>query len=69
MNLQPKVKEIQLKILHRVYSIDSYVSKFQKEISEMCRFCSVKNDILHWFVLCDKVKPFWQQYTVYCIIF
>ena len=48
---------LQLKILHRVYACDSYVSNFDKGVNALCDAYCKKNDIIHWFFECNKVKP------------
>ena len=53
-----KILEMQLKILHRVYATDSYVSNFDKSVNKTCIVCNVKNDIVHWFYECICLKPF-----------
>jgi len=57
-----RVREFQAKIIHRVYASNSYVSHFDKTVSEMCLQCNVKCDICHMFFLCKNVKPFWTNF-------
>ncbi len=45
-----------------MYPSNSYVSHFDKTVSEMCLQCNVKCDICHMFFLCDNVKPFWTNF-------
>ena len=52
-------RELQLKINHHTYATDSYVSRFNTNISKECKFCNVENNITHWFLECKKLKDFW----------
>jgi hypothetical protein len=57
------LRELQLKINHHTYATDSYVHKFDKSVQRECKFCAIENDIIHWFVNCDKLTQFWQMFN------
>ena len=63
LTLDAKLIELQLKILHRTYATDSYVSNFNEDVSKICKKCQTKNDLFHCFVECEKVKGFWKMWT------
>ena len=63
ITLDFKLREFQLKIVHRIYASDSYVSKFDKSIKMECEMCNVKNDICHFFYNCVKVQEFWAKFV------
>jgi len=56
------LRELQLKINHHTYATDSFVSHFNKDINEKCKFCHERNDITHWFLECKKLKEFWKLF-------
>ena len=58
-----KIRELNAKIVHRVYPSKSYVSHFDKSVNETCNICNVKCDIIHMFYSCQNIKPFWNQFT------
>lgn len=56
-----KVKEIHYKILHRIYSVNSFISKYS-DIDETCSFCgSVEETIAHLCCDCNITKHFWND--------
>ena len=57
-----KVREFQLKLIHRFYASNSYVSHFDNAVSSLCSICNVKCDICHMFYSCSYVKPFWLDF-------
>ena len=60
-----KIREFQLKIIHRVYASKSYVSRFDKSVKNNCITCSTKCDIIHMFYNCDNVKTFWNSFELW----
>ena len=57
-----KLVELQWKIINRVYATDSYVSNFEQNVSKCCKYCNVQNNLIHWFVECQKLKLFWDHF-------
>ena len=53
-----KVLEMQLKIAHKIYATDSFVSNFDDTVTKECKTCNVKNNIIHWFFECSLLKHF-----------
>ena len=60
---ETKLREFQLKIIHRVYATDSYVANFCDTVSKECQLCHTKNDIPHFFYRCAKAQHFWSQFV------
>jgi len=58
-----KLREFQLKIIHKIYATDSYVSNFDGSVSQMCEKCQKKNNLFHWFAECVLVKQFWVRFS------
>ena len=57
-----RIREFQLKILHRFYPTQKLVSKWDGEVSPICNYCkSATADILHTFCECKYLVTFWQQ--------
>ena len=57
-----KVRELQLKIIHRFYPCQSLISKWDKTQSEECRYCTnMKADIIHTFYECEICLAFWES--------
>ena len=55
-----KIRDIQIKILHRIYPTQSLVSKWDKETSEICVACNeYKADIVHTFFSCKLINTLW----------
>ena len=57
-----RLVELQWKIINRVYATDSYVSNFEQNVSKNCKYCQVQNNLIHWFVECQKLKLFWDHF-------
>ena len=62
LTLDSKLRELQLKILHRVYASNSYVSRFSAEKNEQCELCNTKYDLCHLFYACSKIQKFWLHF-------
>lgn len=58
-----KLQTLQYKILNRIFPCNYYVSKFNKDVSELCETCNLVDTIEHYFVICDTVKPFWTSFS------
>ena len=58
-----KMREFQLKIIHKIYATDSYVNNFDKTVKKLCCHCNTKNNIIHWFAECSKLKQFWKLFS------
>ena len=54
--------EFQIKIMHRFYASNSYVSNFDKTVNAMCPACNTKCDIVHMFFNCEIIREFWKQF-------
>ena len=53
---------LQIKNLHRYYPCQKLVSKWDSDTSSVCKFCKeTESDIIHTFVTCSLVKPFWTE--------
>ncbi len=56
-----KVREIHLKILHKIYRTNMLISKFM-DIGLECSFCnSCEESLSHLFVDCQSVQLFWKD--------
>jgi len=58
---ESKVQSFQYKIIHRIFSCNKYVSKFNKEVSNICSYCQSIDDICHYFFGCNKTRNFWDE--------
>ena len=58
---ETKLREFQLKIIHRVYASCNLVSKFDVNTDGICRLCEAKYDICHFFFYCQKAVQFWRN--------
>ena len=65
LTFSTKLIEFQFKIIHRVYSSDSYVSNFDNTVSKICSKCKVDNNIPHLFVDCVRVEKFWNEFRTW----
>ena len=62
LSLDTKLQEFLYKIIHKIYASDSMVSSFDKEVSKLCQYCNCKNNIMHCFYECQKLKKFWKLF-------
>ena len=54
-----KLQNIQLKILHRILPVNSFLYKCGLKETELCTFCmKTKEHLLHLFWNCNLVKQF-----------
>ena len=58
-----KLIEFQYKILHKVFASQSYVSRFDRNVPELCTKCNVRDNTIHMFFKCDEVKHFWNDFV------
>ena len=57
-----KLREFQFKIIHKTYASRFILSKFLDHVDENCVVCHVKNNLVHIFVSCSKVKVWWNTF-------
>ena len=57
-----RLRELQFKILHRVYPSFNYISRFDTSVKSNCNTCNVKADIAHMFYYCSNVTKFWNDF-------
>ena len=57
-----KIKELQIKIIHRFYPCQTLVAKWDESVLSVCKMCEKENaDIVHTFVKCPVISTFWQN--------
>ena len=57
-----KVRDLQIKILHRFYPCKSLISKWDNEAQDICNLCGKNNaNILHTFYDCHKIVEFYMS--------
>ena len=57
-----KLRWFQLRIMHHILTTNRSVSKYNKEQSHLCQFCSAHSETIHHlFWKCDEVRTFWNQ--------
>ena len=57
-----KLRWFQLRIMHHILTTNRSVSKYNKEQSHVCQFCSAHSETIHHlFWKCDEVRTFWNQ--------
>ena len=54
-----KVKETHFKILHKIYPVNSFISKFM-DVDSSCVFCG-HADLIHLFFECNVTMQFWSE--------
>ena len=61
-----KVKELQIKIIHRFYPCQSLVAKWDKSITDLCILCNEEQaNIIHTFYECVCITDFWCKVKVW----
>ena len=58
-----KLIEFQYKMLHKVFASQSYVSRFDRNVPELCTKCNVRANTIHMFFKCAEVKHFWNDFV------
>ena len=58
-----KLIEFQYKILHKVFASQSYVSRFERNVPELCTKCNVRANTIHTLFKCDEVKRFCNDFV------
>ena len=61
--MDTKIREFQYKILNRIFPCNSYVSKWNPDVSENCLTCNVKDTLVHFFYECFEVQAFWDSFV------
>jgi len=55
-----QLKELQFKILHRIFPVNIFLFKIKKVDSPKCFFCEIYDETLeHLFAKCPVIKTFW----------
>ena len=50
------------KVIHKNYASDSIVAKFDPTVNANCVYCNIICEIVHTFVTCVIVQPFWELF-------
>ena len=58
-----KLIEFQYILLHKVFASQSYVSRFDRNVPELCTKSRVRANTNHMFFKCDDVKRFWNDFV------
>ena len=56
------LQSFQYKIIHRFIPCKAALFRWRKADHELCDSCMVKDDIEHFFVKCNLLKPFWNKF-------
>ena len=54
------MKNFNFKFLYNVVPVKSNLFKWKLSDDDLCPECNIKEDILHAFLLCERVKAFWK---------
>ncbi len=60
---ETSLQSLQYKILHRIYPCNTYLSKWNSDISESCIFCPSVDTLAHHFFTCETSKYLWASLT------
>ena len=47
-------------LLYNIVPVKSNLFKWKLSDDDLCPECNIKEDILHAFLLCERVKAFWK---------
>ena len=54
-----------MKILHRFYPCNTFLSKFKENFSSLCSFCNIEDEsLLHLFYNCPHAHTFWVEVSM-----
>ena len=56
-----KLRQLQWKILHRIYPTNTLLFKMKIKVSEECDFCNERDTIIHFFACCPVSKIVWHE--------
>ena len=56
-----KLRQLQWKILHKIYPTNTLLSKMKIKEHEECDFCSERDDITHFFASCPVSRKVWSE--------
>ena len=56
-----KIQSLQYKILHRFFPCRYWLSKWNNDADEFCEWCSVVDNLEHYFTHCLISKSFWSS--------
>ena len=60
---ETKLQSFQYKIVNRIFASNAQLFKWKIKPSSHCQHCDVHDDIMHYFVNCDKVIYFWDSFV------
>lgn len=61
-----KLAEFNFKILHFIVATGNIVNKWNKEISNECEICQIKNDLPHLLLECTLARKLWNMIGTLC---
>ena len=61
-----KIKEVSLKLIHRIYPSNLFMQRYKKDINERCSFCKqAPEDLQHLFWSCPHLQSFWKNVSTF----
>ena len=55
-----RLKNFNFKFLYNIVPVNSNLFKWKLSDDDLCPECNIKEDILHAFLLCERVRAFWK---------
>lgn len=56
-----KIQSLQYKLLHRIIPCNVYLHRIKIKESNLCDYCSIPDDITHFFCHCAKTYHLWKS--------
>ena len=56
---EPKIQSFQYRLIHRIIPCNEWLYNIKVKDTNVCDYCNAKDDILHYFLYCDKIHTFW----------
>ena len=56
-----KLIHLQWRILHDIYPTGTLLKKWKWEVSENCKFCGLRDSLIHFFAQCPLARRVWRE--------
>ena len=59
---ETKLQSFQYRLIHRIIPCNKWLKQITVKDSDTCNYCDESDDLVHFFIYCDRVHAFWVSF-------
>ena len=59
VSCETRLQSFQYRLIHRIIPCNRWLNKITIKDSDICNYCDESDDLLHFFIYCNRVHTFW----------